>query len=540
MDTTASPGARRQSTIHPQRTAGDEQRLQYTPANGNRWPADRQQHVCDAGGQALGGHLHRAGTPHQYPAGLLDTPVSALIEEIMFWRELDARGESRFDQVKNGLQDVMTRRPPPRPQHLRRAKITEIRNGNLFDDAPPGAALAHCVGADFVMGAGLAVEFRERFGHVEELRAGHHRPGTVAAVPLLQPGSNNIDRYVFHLVTKPTSRYCLPRWWELIYAVRELARLCRELKIKTVAMPQIGAGLDRQQWWKVRRVIEIEFAGEDTEVLVFFHPSEHPVNECSKSWTAPPQSQLVDFIDPLLPRTSPTNRPYSHVVSGNRTPQFFTPDNATPAGTTPVAEEPRSCPLPDGGVLSAATVGPCASNVMSEKREDVGGASCSEVDNIKKLITAQGPDRSVQNSSTSPTNRFLNDLQKSTHRKRRSSSIPRPITPINLPNFETQTLDTCISAPDMSVQSHPQSQRQPPNEEEAGRRPAASLRQRSSASQTADPQAGEAQNRGRLVNQNPQRPPLILGGPYRPITLRNTQSNWSQKNALRQTSYTQK
>jgi hypothetical protein len=69
--------------------------------------------------------------------------------------------------------------------------------------------------------AGLAVEFRERFGHVEELRAGHYQPGTVAAVPLLQPGSNNIDRYVFHLVTKPTSRYCLPRWWELIYAVRE-------------------------------------------------------------------------------------------------------------------------------------------------------------------------------------------------------------------------------------------------------------------------------------------------------------------------------
>jgi hypothetical protein len=325
----------------------------------------------------------------------------------------------------------------------------------------------------------------------------------------------------------------------LIYAVRELAHLCKELKIKTVAMPQIGAGLDRQQWWKVRRVIEIEFAGADTEVLVFFHPSEHPVNECRKTWTAPPQSQLVDFIDPLLPRTTPINRPYSHVVS-NRTPPFSTPDNAMPAGTTPVAEETRSCPLPDGGVLSAATVGPCASNVMSEKREDVGSASCPEVDNIKKLITAQGPDRSVQNPTTTPTNRFLNDLQKSTYRKRKSSSIPRPITPINLPNFETQTLDTCISAPDMSVQSHPQSQRQPRNEEEAGRRPAASLWQRSSASQPADPMVGEAQNRSRLVNQNPQRPPLILGGPYRPITLRNTHSNWSQKNALRQTSYTQK
>jgi Macro domain len=441
--------------------------------------------------------------------------VSALIEEIMFWRELDARCESRFDKVKNGLQDVMTRRPPPRPQHLRRAKITEIRNGNLFDDAPPGAALAHCVGADFVMGAGLAVEFRERFGHVEELRAGHHRPGTVAVVPLLQPGTNNIDRYVFHLVTKPTSRYCLPRWWELIYAVRELARLCKELKIKTVAMPQIGAGLDRQQWWKVRRVIEIEFAGADTEVLVFFHPSEHPVNECSKTWTAPPQSQLVDFIDPLLPITSPINRPYSHVVSGHYSPAFYTPDNAMPAGTTPVAEETRSCSLPNGGVPSAATVGPCAANVMSEKRED--SASCTEVDNINKLINAQGPDRSVQNSTTPPTNRFLNDLQKSTFRnRRRSSSIPRPTTSNTVPNFATQKINTCISAPDMSVQSHPQSQRQPPNEEEAGRRPVASLSQRSAASHPAESQAGVAQIPG---SQNTARAPIVYGG-HRPFRSR--------------------
>jgi len=503
--------------------------IRQLPANDNGRPADRQQQHREATGQAAGGH-----GPPRFPAGLLDAPVSALMSEIMYWRDLDARGVSRFDEVKNQLQYVMDRRPPPPPQYLRQAKITEIKNGNLFDDAPPGAALAHCVGADFVMGAGLAVEFRERFGHVEELRAGHYQPGTVAAVPLLQPGSNNIDRYVFHLVTKPTSRYCLPRWWELIYAVRELARLCNELKIKTVAMPQIGAGLDRQQWWKVRRVIEIEFAGAETEVLVFFHPSEHPVNECSKTWTAPPQTQLVDFIDPLLPRTTPINRPYSHVVSSNRTPPFSTPDNAMPAGTTPVAEETRSCPLPDGGVLSAATVGPCASNVMSEKREDIGSESCPDVDNnINKLITAQGPDRSVQNSTTTPTNRFLNDLQKSIHRNRRSSSIPRPVTP-------TQTVDTCISAPNMSVQSHPQSQRQPPNEEEAGRRPAASLSQRSSASHPADPQAGEAQNPSQPVNHNHQRAPLILGGPYRPITLRKTHGNWSQKNAMRQTSYTQK
>jgi Macro domain len=530
MHPTTDPSTWRRSTSHPQRTAEDAQMLRAQPANDSGRPADRhQQRGGEATGQAAGGH-----NAPWFPAGLLNAPVSALLSEVMFWRDLDARGVSRFDEVKNKLQDIMDRHPPPPPQHLRRAKITEVKNGNLFDDAPPGAALAHCVGADFVMGAGLAVEFRERFGHVEELRAGHHQPGTVAAVPLLQPGSNNIERYVFHLVTKPTSRFCLPRWWELIYSVRELARLCNELKIKTVAMPQIGAGLDRQKWWKVRRVLEIEFAGSDTNILVFHHPSEYPVNEFKNNRTTPPPSQLVDFISPLLPRSQPAQRSYSDAAS-NRTPPF-----STPGGTTP-PEDTRSCPLPDEGVRSAVPVGPCASKVMSEKSEDIGRASCPEVDNNKKsLITAQGPDRSVQNSTTTPTNRFLNDLQKTNNRSRRSSSIPRPITPTNVPHSETQTPDTCISAPNAFVQSNPQNQRQPPNEEEAERRPAASLSQRSSASQSADPYAGEAQNPRRPGNQNPQRPPLILGGRYRPITLRNTQSNWSQKNALRQTSYTQK
>jgi O-acetyl-ADP-ribose deacetylase (regulator of RNase III) len=280
----ASP-TRRQGLIQPLMEVNVDFPRLPIPANANgrsRPPAQpRQQHHRDAAHQqAAGGHQHREVIP-RYPADLLCTPVSELLAEICYWRDLDARGVCHFDVVKNRLQDIMTRHPPPRPAYLRQANIKEIKFGNLFDDAPPGAALAHCVGADFVMGAGLAVEFRERFGHETELRAGGHQPGTVATIPLMTPGSNEVDRYIFHLVTKPTSRYCLPRWWEIIYSVRELARLCDELKIKTLAMPQIGAGLDRQQWWKVRRVLEIEFAGSNTEVLVFHHPSEHPRNECA-------------------------------------------------------------------------------------------------------------------------------------------------------------------------------------------------------------------------------------------------------------------
>jgi hypothetical protein len=45
------------------------------------------------------------------------------------------------------------------------SNLTEIK-GDLFDAKE---CLCHCVSADFYMGKGIAVEFKERFGHVDEL-----------------------------------------------------------------------------------------------------------------------------------------------------------------------------------------------------------------------------------------------------------------------------------------------------------------------------------------------------------------------------------
>ena len=41
--------------------------------------------------------------------------------------------------------------------------------GDLFS-CPGTASLAHCVSADMRMGKGIAVEFKKRYGHVEELK----------------------------------------------------------------------------------------------------------------------------------------------------------------------------------------------------------------------------------------------------------------------------------------------------------------------------------------------------------------------------------
>lgn len=49
--------------------------------------------------------------------------------------------------------------------------------GDLFSAS---ASLAHCVSRDLKMGAGIAVQFRERFQRVDELRNQNKNVGEVA------------------------------------------------------------------------------------------------------------------------------------------------------------------------------------------------------------------------------------------------------------------------------------------------------------------------------------------------------------------------
>lgn len=59
-------------------------------------------------------------------------------------------------------------------------------------------ALAHCVGADFLMGVGIALEFEKRFGQVDVLKTQNVEPGGVAVLKVN-------SRYIYYLVTKKSS-----------------------------------------------------------------------------------------------------------------------------------------------------------------------------------------------------------------------------------------------------------------------------------------------------------------------------------------------
>lgn len=150
------------------------------------------------------------------------------------------------------------------------ATITEVQM-NLFD-LPHGYAFAHCVDANFVMGAGIAKEFEERYHMRENLR---NRYDTS---PLLPDGSPDITIIyygaypflnVYNLVTK-AKVYGKPTYESLRKALMELADLICIDGVTKLAMPRIGCGLDGLDWSKVKPMIEEVFKDVDMEIVICY------------------------------------------------------------------------------------------------------------------------------------------------------------------------------------------------------------------------------------------------------------------------------
>lgn len=135
-------------------------------------------------------------------------------------------------------------------------KLNEQR-GNLFDLDNSKYYFAHCISADYALGAGIAVEFQRRYNLRNALNSiGTHRYPELVVV-------NN----VFNLVTKE-KYWHKPTYESITTCIRYLRDMCRNCNIKYLAMPKIGCGLDKLSWDHVRLIILKEFSGLDIEIEV--------------------------------------------------------------------------------------------------------------------------------------------------------------------------------------------------------------------------------------------------------------------------------
>jgi len=127
--------------------------------------------------------------------------------------------------------------------------ITELR-GSLFESK---TSLAHCVSQDFNMGMGIASQFKERYGRVDELLYQKKVVGDVAVI-------QEEKKYIYYLVTKK-SYYGKPTYSSLRKSLESMKHHMLKNKVNDVSIPRIGCGLDRLKWDKVLNMLTDIFDG---------------------------------------------------------------------------------------------------------------------------------------------------------------------------------------------------------------------------------------------------------------------------------------
>lgn len=134
--------------------------------------------------------------------------------------------------------------------------------GDLFESVNNNDeqfALCHCVSADFSLGKGIALTFRERYGRVAELVASHCPVG--GCVPLSADPANN-QPLIYNLVTKQYY-YGKPTLKTLKSSLEAMKRHALANGITTICMPRIGCGLDRLNWNDVEAMLVDMFTTQE-------------------------------------------------------------------------------------------------------------------------------------------------------------------------------------------------------------------------------------------------------------------------------------
>lgn len=134
-----------------------------------------------------------------------------------------------------------------------------IENKDLFT-VPQGYYLAHCISADFALGAGIAKTFDKVYNMRFKLFRdydGYEYDGGDALL---------VDN-VFNLVTKPKC-YHKPTYESLRESLEVMKHIMEVSAITKLAIPKLGCGLDRLSWDEVYDIICEVFEDTDVDILV--------------------------------------------------------------------------------------------------------------------------------------------------------------------------------------------------------------------------------------------------------------------------------
>lgn len=129
--------------------------------------------------------------------------------------------------------------------------------------APCNYYIAHCVSADFKLGAGVARQINEAYNMSDKLKEFYpddYMNKTSIGRALL------VDN-VFNLVTKERY-YHKPTLSNLLVSLINMRTLIEKLHVKKLAIPRLGCGLDKLNWDDVYQLIQDVFKDTDIDITV--------------------------------------------------------------------------------------------------------------------------------------------------------------------------------------------------------------------------------------------------------------------------------
>lgn len=133
--------------------------------------------------------------------------------------------------------------------------------GDLFD-CEENVSIAHCISKDVEMGKGIAVEFKKRFGQVDNIKNQKKEIGQVAIL------NKNENSFIYYLITKERY-YHKPSYSSLEKSLNDMKIHIEKNNIKELSMPKIGCGLDKLEWNIVKKMINRIFSNLELKITIY-------------------------------------------------------------------------------------------------------------------------------------------------------------------------------------------------------------------------------------------------------------------------------
>ena len=170
--------------------------------------------------------------------------------------------------------------------------------GNLLD--APVEALVNTVNTVGVMGKGIALMFKERFPKNMAAYSQACKTGQVTTGKMFVTETEELmgPRWIINFPTKQHWRDKSKIQW-IEEGLQELKHFIVERKVKSIAIPPLGAGNGGLNWNEVKSKIEAELSDLDQVDIVIFEPTAQYQNVAKKtgvSQLTPARAMIAELV----------------------------------------------------------------------------------------------------------------------------------------------------------------------------------------------------------------------------------------------------